>query len=101
MNLENSTLAPVLFEYSFLFLDALNVTQDETEEEKYQRLNCGTIPDYLWNIFPSHGQYIVQLLMFARYQSRETILKLKDPDEKKKMLSFAANHSFLLDQRRT
>lgn len=71
---------------------------EETEEEQYQRLNCGTLPTHIWDIFPAHGQYIVQLMKFAGYQSRETIVKLKDPDEKRKMLSFAANHTFLLDE---
>lgn len=70
----------------------------ETDEEKYKRLNYETIPSELWNIFPTHGNYIVELLKFAGYQSRETILKLKDPDEKRKWLTFVAEHSFLMDE---
>ena len=83
----------------FRFSGDVNVESvGETEEERYQRLHYETIPDKLWDIFPAHGQYIVQLLKLGGYQSRETIVKLKDPAETKKMLSFAANHSFLLDE---
>ena len=61
-------------------------------------MNYQTIPSKLWEIFPAHGQYLVNLLKFCGYQSRETIIKLKDEKEIVKMFQFAGKHHDLLDQ---
>ena len=57
-----------------------------------------SIPEHLSNIFPSHGEYIANILKFCGYQSRETIVKLRDKDEVKKMFTFAATYCDLIDK---
>ena len=79
--------------YSNILLD-----REESEADQFNRLNYQTIPEKLWKIFPSHGSYLVHILKFCGYQSRETILKLKDEKEVAKMFEFAAQHHDLLDQ---
>ena len=56
----------------------------ETDEQRYQRLNNEPIPDNLWNMIPQHGKYIVNIMKFCGYQTRNSIVKLKEKDEVKK-----------------
>ena len=70
----------------------------ETEEEKENRLNYGTLPEHLWKIIPSHGAYMENLLKFAGYNSRASIVKLKDKEEMKKVVAFAAEHAYLIEK---
>ena len=61
-----------------------------------------TIPGELWNVFPPNGSYIRHLLEFCGYQSRNSILQLRNAVEFNSMIDFAKQmHSAIsLDERR-
>lgn len=67
------------------------------DDHGYEDPNFETIPDELWNIFPSHGKYIKEMMIFCGYQSRESILKLKDNEEVQKMLKFTIQNEAVLE----
>ena len=71
----------------------------ETDVQRYDRINYQTIPNYLWDIIPDHGKYLIEIMKFSGYRNRASIFKLKDREEMKKMVAFAADHSYLIDEK--
>ena len=46
------------------------------------------IPAELWDIFPPHGDYVKNIIKFSGYETRNSILKLRDRKELEKAFEF-------------
>ena len=46
------------------------------------------IPPHLWNILPPNAFYLRNIMEFAGYQTRESVIRLKHPEELQKMFNF-------------
>ena len=75
----------------------MNDLENDVVNEAAPGIVPDIIPDYLWNIFPSSGQYIRHLMKFAGYQSRKAILSLTNKEEMKTMLQFAIDMNGCMD----
>ena len=69
---------------------------DEWDEDRYDAVNLGDIPDELWDLFPSNGKYIVNIMKFAGYVNRASILRLKCDTELTSMFKYVADRSKLV-----
>ena len=61
----------------------------EDEAERYERLDFGDLPQHLWDEFPESGEYIMHIMKFCGYKSRDAILRLKDEQEVTNMFKTA------------
>ena len=89
-----------MINHLLLFLN-VGETEEETEEERYDRLNYESISPLLWNMFPTNGDYIKQIMQFCGYYNRESILRLKDKGEQAKMFKFIADRQELVEDKKS
>lgn len=66
------------------------------DENQYDELNYGDIPEELWKIFPSNSKYIMNIMKFCGYDNRESILRLKCEKEVSKMFKFVVDREKLV-----
>ena len=59
----------------------------------------GTIPDEIWNIFPSQGTYVKKIMKFSGYETIDSVLKLKSKDEIEKMFSFVKTMADVVEEK--
>ena len=78
--------------YTILFF----VDVDEWYENPYNAVNLGDIPDEIWNLYPSNRKYIANIMKFAGYVNRESILRLKCDGDITSMLKYVADRSKLV-----
>ena len=73
----------------FFFL----VDVEEWDEDRYDEVNLCDIPEDLWKLIPSYGKYIENIMKFAGYVNRESILRLKCDKEVSLMFKYVADRS--------
>ena len=79
----------------FSFID-----DDEWDEDRYDAVNYGDIPDTLWALIPSSQKYIENIMKFCSYVNRESILRLKCDKEVKAMFKYVTDRIQLVQDRR-
>eukprot|EP00794_Sanderia_malayensis_P019186 gene19186-21108_t len=57
------------------------------------------IPQDVWNIIPSSGDYLRNVIEFSGYVTREAIIRLKDKDELEKMFAFVRSMHETVDDK--
>jgi hypothetical protein len=87
------SVGPLIVDLFYLDCD------DETEEERYDRLNYDPIPDNLWRLIPPQGSYLKKIMMWCGYENRDAIVKLKDKGELNKMFKFVTDRLELIDNK--
>ena len=75
----------------FFFL----VDVEEWDEDRYDEVNLRDIPEDLWKLIPSYGKYIENIMKFAGYVNRESILRLKC-DKEVSLMKYVADRSKLV-----
>ena len=89
----NETLIDYEYDSDLLGFDT-NVVDEDGKIERNDVIEDGTnerveIPEHLWNLIPNSGLYLKNIIQFSGYADVDSMLRLKKPDEMKKMFKFA------------
>ena len=68
---------------------------DSTDPKK----TTDAIPDEIWNMFPSKGTYLKNIIKFSGYETIDSVLKLKSKDEIEKMFSFVKTMADIVEEK--
>ncbi|CAB4013594.1 Hypothetical predicted protein, partial [Paramuricea clavata] len=68
---------------------------DSTDPNK----TTDAIPDEIWNMFPSKGTYLKNIIKFSGYETIDSVLKLKSKDEIEKMFLFVKTMADIVEEK--
>ena len=72
--------------------DGFSLIDDgDWDEDRYDEINYGEIPNALWALIPSSQKYVENIMRFNGYVNREPILRLKCDKEVKVMFKYVTD----------
>ena len=57
-------------------------------EHNLNLMNSQEIPKNIWGLIPSCGEYLIEIMKFSGYDEIDSVLQLKEDEERKKMFDF-------------